>query len=416
MCRVVRGGRGTRGRPRPHRAAPGAPRDDRMLAHRPPPRSRCRRCSTARCPSRPASAEGHSGRPAAPEGSVIRAGVGVRGRWKTSGHEPRPPSSSSSRPPASACVVSVPEGGLPDVAHWGAALGPLDADLARRPRRRAAAARRPQHRRRAGARRAAAGAPHRLDRPAGPVRVARRPGWSPRFTVTGVEPGRDARSPGSPPGAPGVLVVDADDDEAGLELRAHRRAAAHRARPLPRATRPTPTPTPYTLDDLVLAYPVPAEATSCSTSPAGATGSAPRSGRAFTVGTHLRENRKGRTGADSAYVLHAGYAGVRLRRRAGVGRAHGVERQPHPLRRAAVHRRAGARRRRAAAARRGRAGRGRGLREPLALRRLRRRASTRSPAASTGTCAAGPPDACRSTARSPSTSGRPSTSTTTPTG
>ena len=30
---------------------------------------------------------------------------------------------------------------------------------------------------------------------------------------------------------------------------------------------------------------------------------------AFTTGTHLRENRKGRTGADSAYVLHAGTAG-----------------------------------------------------------------------------------------------------------
>ena len=30
---------------------------------------------------------------------------------------------------------------------------------------------------------------------------------------------------------------------------------------------------------------------------------------AFTTGTHLRENRKGRTGPDSAYVLHAGTAG-----------------------------------------------------------------------------------------------------------
>ena len=31
--------------------------------------------------------------------------------------------------------------------------------------------------------------------------------------------------------------------------------------------------------------------------------------RPFRTGTHLRENRKGRTGADSAYVLHAGTAG-----------------------------------------------------------------------------------------------------------
>src|SRR5699024_9466635 len=34
---------------------------------------------------------------------------------------------------------------------------------------------------------------------------------------------------------------------------------------------------------------------------------------AFTVGTHLRENRRGRTGPDSAHVLHAGRPGLGFR-------------------------------------------------------------------------------------------------------
>ncbi len=41
---------------------------------------------------------------------------------------------------------------------------------------------------------------------------------------------------------------------------------------------------------------------------------------AFTVGTHLRENRKGRTGADAATVLHAGVPGFAF----GSGETWGV--------------------------------------------------------------------------------------------
>ena len=64
-----------------------------------------------------------------------------------------------------------------------------------------------------------------------------------------------------------------------------------------------------TVDDLVLAYPVPAEADELL----DLTG---RWGREripqrtpFAAGLHLRENRKGRTGNDAAYVLHAGTPG-----------------------------------------------------------------------------------------------------------
>ena len=65
----------------------------------------------------------------------------------------------------------------------------------------------------------------------------------------------------------------------------------------------------YALEDLSLAYPVPLEATEVL----DFTGShnyerVPQRGTLRT-GTHLRENRKGRTGADSAYLLHAGTPG-----------------------------------------------------------------------------------------------------------
>ena len=118
----------------------------------------------------------------------------------------------------------------------------------------------------------------------------------------------------------------------------------------------------------------------------------------------------------SGDVLHVGAPGFGFADGRDLGRAHRLERQPHPLRRAAVHRRAGDRRRRAAAARRGRswhrarptprpgstASYGDGLDD--VARRFHRflRARPQHPVPR--------PD------RSPSTSGRPSTSTTTWTG
>ena len=54
----------------------------------------------------------------------------------------------------------------------------------------------------------------------------------------------------------------------------------------------------------------------------------------FRVGIHLRENRHGRTGRRQRLRAARRHAGLRLRRRAGLRRAHGVERQPRPLRRA----------------------------------------------------------------------------------
>ncbi len=204
-------------------------------------------------------------------------------------------------------LVSVPDGGLPDIAHWGAALGRLDAELAGD----------------------VVAAQHQLVGPNTvdvPPRVALlpehhtgwsgRPGlsgsrggraWSPRFTVTAVTLDGDPVT-GFVSGGAGVLSVDAEDLEAGLGLTLTIELlptgiVRSRARVTNRGA------AAYQLDDLVLAYPVPAEAGELLDF-AGRWGRerAPQR-RAFTVGTHVREGRKGRTGADAAYVLHAGTPG-----------------------------------------------------------------------------------------------------------
>ncbi|BCW06279.1 alpha-galactosidase [Arthrobacter sp. NtRootA1] len=65
----------------------------------------------------------------------------------------------------------------------------------------------------------------------------------------------------------------------------------------------------YTVEDVSLAFPIPGEATELLDF-AGSHNfeRVPQRGTLRT-GTHLRENRKGRTGSDSAYILHAGTPG-----------------------------------------------------------------------------------------------------------
>jgi alpha-galactosidase len=121
-------------------------------------------------------------------------------------------------------------------------------------------------------------------------------GWSPAFTSTTV------RTDGT------SVEVEAVDDAGRLALRTviellpsglvrARAAVTNRAGER------------YTVDDLVLTFPVPAEAAELL----DFTGRhnlerVPQRGP-FGFGTHLRENRKGRTGFESAYVLHAGTPG-----------------------------------------------------------------------------------------------------------
>ncbi|WIB76632.1 alpha-galactosidase [Curtobacterium sp. MCPF17_002] len=220
-------------------------------------------------------------------------------------------------------VLDCRDGALPAVVHWGAALGDLDdaellalavADVA-------------------------PVAPNEADVP---VRLAilpephrgwtGRPGlsghrdgrdWSPAFTVTSLDvqarvaaTGGHAHGGGTAPagGAAGVtanvgtVTVHAADDTAGLAL-------TLTVEMLPSGlvrTRAAVTNTAagaYTVDDLTLALPVPSHAREVLDF-AGRWGKerTPQR-RELVVGTHEREGRKGRTGADAATVLSVGVPG-----------------------------------------------------------------------------------------------------------
>lgn len=197
-------------------------------------------------------------------------------------------------------LVDAGEDGLPVIAYWGPELPGLDADQAAslvaagvpvtgtnnlRPRPRVALL--PEHRL------GWTGRPGLSGSYAGV-------GWSPAFAATSVH------VEGAP--GPGSVEVRATDDAGRLDLRVWLEllpSGLLRAR----ATVTNLAADPYALDDLVLAFPVPDEAGELLDF-AGRHNleRVPQRGP-FPWGIHLRENRKGRTGADSAYVLHAGTGG-----------------------------------------------------------------------------------------------------------
>ena len=207
-------------------------------------------------------------------------------------------------------VLDVTDGHLPAVVHWGARLENLSAAVA------AVLVR-------AGI---VPTAPNGID---DPMRLAvlpehwsgwvGRPGlsgsrsgvaWSPKFTTTalridGAEVPADQTVVNRT--GPATVSVDAVDQVAELELRVD-------VEMLPgglvraRATL-TNRGEPYGLDDLVLALPVPSQAAEVLDL-AGRWGKERTPQRhAMPVGTHLREGRRGRTGADAATVLHLGDPG-----------------------------------------------------------------------------------------------------------
>ncbi|MGP9695450.1 alpha-galactosidase [Brachybacterium sp. AOP25-B2-12] len=152
-------------------------------------------------------------------------------------------------------------------------------------------------------------------------------GFAPRLRTTGVDilpADATSTSAASAPGAaspaadgfvatgPGAVrfdLADADNDLAAtieVELLATGIART-------RATLTNTGATPYTLDALTLALPVPLAADEVLDL-AGRWGKerTPQRSR-LRVGTHLRENRRGRTGPDSAYLLHVGRPGFDFR-------------------------------------------------------------------------------------------------------
>ena len=203
-------------------------------------------------------------------------------------------------------LVDVSGGQLPAIVHWGPELAGLDADVAAalvvgsvevpgtnnvEPVPRPSVL--PEHRTgwtgRPGLRGSYAGR-H----------------WSPAFETTAVTlDGRPVE--GFTATGTGVLeVTAADGDLLGLTIVLELLPTGLlRAR----ATVTNTGDETYQLDDLVLGFPVPAEAGELlDFGGRHNLERVPQRSR-LSAGTHLRENRKGRTGADSAYVLHAGTPG-----------------------------------------------------------------------------------------------------------
>jgi alpha-galactosidase len=212
-----------------------------------------------------------------------------------------------------ALLLDIGSGHLPSVVHWGADLGELSSEDV--------------------ATLAAAGSapsgPNLLDVPG---RVAILPehwtgwtgrpgisgsrsgrGWSPRFSTTAVRvDGRDVGGSADEPAfvSAGLasVEVDVEDRAAGLALTLTVELLAGGLVRAQAALTNTGSE-PYTLDDLVIALPVPEHAREILDF-AGRWGKERFPQRSeLGVGTHLREGRKGRTGPDAATVLHLGTPG-----------------------------------------------------------------------------------------------------------
>ncbi|MGV8845703.1 alpha-galactosidase [Tessaracoccus sp.] len=205
-------------------------------------------------------------------------------------------------------VLDISSGRLPSVLHWGDDLGTLSEDdvavLA-----------------------LGSTKPAGLNQVDKPVRVAMlaeqwtgwmgRPGlrgsrqgqaWSPRFTTYSIEVDGLPHPGGVVEMGAGVVHVRARDDVSELALSQtiellHGGAIRTRARLTNRGS------AAYQLEGLDLVLPVPPVADELLDFGGRWARERVPQRHDFTLGTHLRENRKGRTGADSAYLLHAGVPG-----------------------------------------------------------------------------------------------------------
>ncbi|WP_232234418.1 alpha-galactosidase [Actinoplanes sp. N902-109] len=196
---------------------------------------------------------------------------------------------------------------LPAITYWGPQLPGIDADLAAallltaepvagtndiEPRPRVAVL--PEHR---------TGWP---GRPGLSGSFAGR-GWSPAFGVTAVTLD-GVPATGFVAAGAAALEVTATDDSDRLELVVRvelRESGLLRLRARVRNL----APEPYELTALTPAVPVPAHAADLLDFSGRHNLERVPQRSPFGFGAHVRENRKGRTGADSAYLLHAGTSG-----------------------------------------------------------------------------------------------------------
>jgi alpha-galactosidase len=132
-------------------------------------------------------------------------------------------------------------------------------------------------------------------------------GWSPKFRTSSLTLNGTPVTEFTASGA-GVLEVSAVDDAERLRLDLTLEL-------LPggllrsRARLTNLSDGKYALEDLALAFPIPAEATELLDFAGNHSNERFPQRGTLRTGTHMRENRKGRTGFDSAYILHAGTPG-----------------------------------------------------------------------------------------------------------
>lgn len=208
------------------------------------------------------------------------------------------------------CVlIDISGGGLPAIVHWGADLGPVDAaafaqvQIAREP----------------------TSDPNSVDQA---VRLAvvpeARTGWTGRPGLSGSRAGRDWSpwfrsdevlldgepiSPDPKAVSTGRSVqVHAADPDAGLELDITVELLAGGVLRANATVTNTGTDG-YQVDDLVLAFPVPGQARDLLDFAGRWSKERVPQRSELTVGTHLREGRKGRTGTDAATLVHLGTPG-----------------------------------------------------------------------------------------------------------
>ena len=132
-------------------------------------------------------------------------------------------------------------------------------------------------------------------------------GWSPAFTTRSVSLDGGAVS-GHRSSGPGAVEILAVDDMGRLQLRLVLELLASglfRAR----ASVTSLAAEPYSVEEVMVSFPVPAEAAELLDFAGRHNLERVPQRQPFRTGADVRENRKGRTGADSAYVLHAGTPG-----------------------------------------------------------------------------------------------------------
>jgi alpha-galactosidase len=215
-------------------------------------------------------------------------------------------------------VIDATGGRLPAIVHWGAALGAMSAEEAAALVTAAIPV--------IGSNNADV-APRLSVLPEHHTGWTGRPGltgsrggrqWSPAFAVTAILVDGVAVT-GYVTAGPAGVEVRAVDEVAGLRLTLEI-ALLPTGLVRVRATVVNLADDPYTIDGVTPALPVPADADELLDFAGRHNQERVPQRTAFGTGVHLRENRRGRTGADSAYVLHAGPAGFGF----AAGRIHAV--------------------------------------------------------------------------------------------